>query len=94
VQGVSSRGVHLEDCAPSGGQGGGAYAELFPHVGFIVTNLTVPSRAMVPFYKNQGIVEQWITECKQVVKITSPSRHPGVADWLSVGPEIDDGNHG
>ncbi len=32
-------------------------AELFPRVGFIVTNLTVPSRAMVRFYNKRGTAE-------------------------------------
>jgi hypothetical protein len=48
--------------------------ELFPRVGFIVTNLTVPSRAVVRFYNKRGTAEQWIKEGKQAVKMT----------WLSV----------
>jgi hypothetical protein len=43
--------------------------ELFPRVGFIVTNLEVPSRAVVRFYK-RGTAEQWIKEGKQAVKMT------------------------
>ena len=34
--------------------------ELFPRVGFIVTNLTLPSRAVVRFYNKRGTAEQWI----------------------------------
>jgi hypothetical protein len=34
--------------------------ELFQRVGFIVTNLTVPSRTVVRFYDKQGTTEQWI----------------------------------
>ena len=34
--------------------------ELFPRVGFIVTNLTLPSRAVVRFYNKRGTSEQWI----------------------------------
>jgi len=32
--------------------------ELFPRVGFIVTNLQVPSRAVVRFYNKRGTTEQ------------------------------------
>jgi len=32
--------------------------ELFPRVGFIVTNLTLPSRAVVRFYNKRGTAEQ------------------------------------
>jgi hypothetical protein len=39
--------------------------ELFPRVGFIVTNLTGASRAVVRFYNKRGTAEQWIKEGKQ-----------------------------
>ena len=39
--------------------------ELFPRVGFIVTNLTLPSRAVVRFYNKRGTAEQWIKEGRQ-----------------------------
>jgi len=39
--------------------------ELFPRVGFIVTNLGLPSRAVVRFYNRRGTAEQWIKEGKQ-----------------------------
>ena len=38
------------------------FGELFPRVGFIVTNLTGASRAVVRFYNKRGTVEQWIKE--------------------------------
>ena len=38
--------------------------ELSPCVGFIVTNLTLPSRAVVRFYSKRGTAEQWIREGK------------------------------
>ena len=44
--------------------------ELFPRVGFIVTNLTLPSRVVVRFYNKRGTAEQWIKEGKQAVKMT------------------------
>ena len=34
--------------------------ELFPRVGFIVTNLPLPNRAVVRFYNKRGTAEQWI----------------------------------
>jgi Transposase DDE domain group 1 len=36
------------------------FGELFPRVGFIVTNLSLPSRAVVRFYNKRGTAEQWI----------------------------------
>jgi len=44
--------------------------ELFPRIGFIVTNLETPSRAVVRFYNKRGTAEQWIKEGKQAVKMT------------------------
>jgi hypothetical protein len=38
--------------------------ELFPRVGFIVTNLRLPNRAVVRFYNKRGTAEQWIKEGK------------------------------
>ena len=49
--------------------------ELFPRVGFIVTNLALPSRAVVRFYNKRGTAEQWIKEGKQAVKMTRLSCH-------------------
>lgn len=62
--------------------------ELFPRVGFIVTNLTLPSRVVVRFYNKRGTAEQWIKEGKQAVKMTRLSCHRfrsnEVRLWLSV----------
>ncbi len=62
--------------------------ELFPRVGFIVTNLTRPSRAVVRFYNKRGTAEQWIKEGKQAVKMTRLSCHRfrsnEVRLWLSL----------
>jgi hypothetical protein len=49
--------------------------ELFPRVGFIVTNLETPSRAVVRFYNKRGTPEEWIKEGKQAVKMTRLSCH-------------------
>jgi hypothetical protein len=49
--------------------------ELFPRVGFIVTNLSLPNRAVVRFYKKRGTAEQWIKEGKQAAHWTRLSCH-------------------
>jgi len=49
--------------------------ELFPRVGFIVTNLETGNRAVVHFYNKRGTAEQWIKEGKQAVKMTRLSCH-------------------
>jgi len=62
--------------------------ELFPRIGFIVTNLGTPSRAVVRFYNKRGTAEQWIKEGKQAVKMTRLSCHRFRANevrlWLSL----------
>ena len=62
--------------------------ELFPRVGFIVTNLNLPNRAVIRFYNKRGTAEQWIKEGKQAVKMTRLSCHRfrsnEVRLWLSV----------
>ena len=35
-------------------------SELFPRVGFLVTNMPLPSRSLVRFYNKRGTAEQWI----------------------------------
>ena len=40
--------------------------ELFPRVGFIVTNMVLPSRSVVRFYTKRGTAEQSIKEGKQL----------------------------
>jgi len=64
------------------------FEELFPRVGFIVTNLETDSRAVVRFYNKRGTAEQWIKEGKQAVKMTRLSCHRfrsnEVRLWLSV----------
>lgn len=49
--------------------------ELFPRVGFIVTNLETDSRGLVRFYNKRGTAEQWIKEGKQAAKMTRLSCH-------------------
>ena len=49
--------------------------ELFPRVGFIVTNMSLPSRSLVRFYNKRGTAEQWIKEGKQATHWTRLSCH-------------------
>ena len=44
--------------------------ELYPRVGFIVTNLSRPVERVVAFYNKRGTCEQWIKEGKTAIKWT------------------------
>jgi hypothetical protein len=44
--------------------------ELYPRVGFIVTNMTGPAERVVAFYNKRGTCEQWIKEGKNAIKWT------------------------
>jgi hypothetical protein len=44
--------------------------ELFPRVGFIVTNMMRPAKKIVAFYNQRGTAEQWIKEGKGAIKWT------------------------
>jgi len=48
-------------------------SELFPRIGFIVTNLNKHSKNLVKFYNGRGTAEQWIKEGKNAVKWTKLS---------------------
>jgi hypothetical protein len=64
------------------------FGELFPRVGFVVTNLETDSRAVVRFYNRRGTAGQWIKEGKQAVKMTRLSCHRfrsnEVRQWLGL----------
>ena len=47
--------------------------ELFPRVGFLVTNLKWSTKRIVRFYNRRGTAEQWIKEGKNAVKWTKLS---------------------
>ena len=38
--------------------------ELFPRVGFVVTNLNLPPAGVTHYYNGRGTAEQWIKEGK------------------------------
>jgi Transposase DDE domain group 1 len=44
--------------------------ELYPRVGFVVTNLSRPAERVVAFYNQRGTVEQWIKEGKNAINWT------------------------
>jgi hypothetical protein len=44
--------------------------ELFPRVGFIITNLAISGKHVVAFYNKRGTAEQWIKEGKGAIKWT------------------------
>ena len=44
--------------------------ELYPRVGFIVTNLSRPAERVVAFYNQRGTAERWIKEGKNAIKWT------------------------
>jgi hypothetical protein len=50
-------------------------SELFPRIGFIVTNLRWKSSNVVKFYNKRGTAEQWIKEGKYALKWTRLSCH-------------------
>ena len=45
-------------------------SELFPRVGFVVTNLRRSPKRVVKFYNGRGTAEQWIKEGKNAIKWT------------------------
>ena len=62
--------------------------ELFPRVGFVVTNLNLPPEGVTHYYNGRGTAEQWIKEGKYALNWTRLSCHGFVANqvrlWLFV----------
>jgi len=54
--------------------------ELFPRVGFIVTNMSASPEGLVDFYNGRGTAEQWIKEGKYALNWTRLSCHRFVAN--------------
>ena len=48
----------------------GSWGELYPRVGFLVTNLSRPPERVVAFYNHRGTAEKWIREGKNAAKWT------------------------
>ncbi len=59
--------------------------ELFPRVGFIVTNLSYPPKGIVRFYNGRGTAEQWIKEGKYALNWTRLSGHKFVSNQVRLG---------
>jgi Transposase DDE domain group 1 len=51
--------------------------ELYPRVGFIVTNLKSPAERVVNFYNGRGTAEQWIRERRAPLDAAVVPRLPG-----------------
>ena len=58
--------------------------ELFPRVGFVVTNLNLPPEGVTHFYNGRGTAEQWIKEGKYALNWTRLSCHRFVANQVSL----------
>src|SRR5919106_709069 len=56
--------------------------ELFPRVGYIVTNLSYPPKGIVRFYNGRDTAEQWIKEGKYALNWTRLSCHKFVANQV------------
>ena len=56
--------------------------ELFPRVGFIVTNMSASIEGVVHFYNGRGTAEQWIKEGKYALNWTRLSCHRFVANQV------------
>ena len=56
--------------------------ELYPRVGFIVTNMTRPAERVVTFYNQRGTAEQWIKEGKNAIAWTRLSCHRFAANTV------------
>lgn len=54
--------------------------ELYPRVGFIVTNMARPAENVVAFYNKRGTCEQWIKEGKGAIKGTRLCCHSFAAN--------------
>ena len=57
-------------------------SELFPRVGFVVTNLNLPPEGVTHFYNGRGTAEQWIKEGKYALNWTRLSCHRFVANQV------------
>ncbi len=58
--------------------------ELFPRVGFIVTNMSASAEGVVHFYNGRGTAEQRIEDGKYAVNWTQPSCHKFVAKQVNL----------
>jgi hypothetical protein len=59
--------------------------DLFPRVGFIVTNMSAKKASVVRFYNGRGIAEQWIKEGKYVLNWTRLSCKHFLSNQVRLG---------
>jgi len=59
--------------------------ELFPRVGFIVTNMSAKAKGVVRFYNGRGTAEQWIKEGKYALNWTRLSCKNFVSNQVRLG---------
>ena len=59
--------------------------ELFPRVGFIVTNMSARAKGVVRFYNGRGTAEQWIKEGKYALNWTRLSCKNFVSNQVRLG---------
>jgi len=59
--------------------------DLFPRVGFIVTNLSAKAVSVVRFYNGRGIAEQWIKEGKYALNWTRLSCKHFISNQVRLG---------
>jgi hypothetical protein len=59
--------------------------DLFPRVGFIVTNMSAEAEGVVQFYNRRGIAEQWIKEGKYALNWTRLSCKHFISNQVRLG---------
>ncbi len=59
--------------------------DLFPRVGFIVTNMSAKAEGVVQFYNKRGIAEQWIKEGKYALNWTRLSCKHFISNQVRLG---------
>ena len=59
--------------------------ELFPRVGFIVTNMSARAQGVVHFYNGRGTAEQWIKEGKYALNWTRLSCQRFIPNQVRLG---------
>lgn len=71
------------------GQDAPRVRQLYPRVGFIVTNLRRPAEHVVAFYNHRGTTEKWIEEpCPALLGFKKASRFPYTATSAIIGAEF------
>lgn len=64
--------------------------ELYPRVGYIVSNMARPNEKVVAFYNKRGTCEQWIKEGNPAERPHS-ERRQAASVWACQNPEVEVG---